>query len=135
MSGQKVFSNRQSLGICIGATTISIVKTILDENNNILVGKVESVINDGDLKSALSKVMSNFESGLPTVITGREFRNRLDLTSISESLATEEALEFFINNGESFSAVASLGAETSLSGITSLPTKNLTIISEPKDSF
>lgn len=112
MSSPTRFYNHHSLGICIGATTISIVELISDETNRIHIEKVVSKVNDGNPKATLTKALKEFGINIPAVITGRKFRYRVNLTGISESEAIEIALKPFIQNGYSFSALGSLGAES-----------------------
>jgi predicted CoA-substrate-specific enzyme activase len=104
--------NRESLGICIGASTISIVRIKVSADNLIHVEFNHSVDSQGNPKATLNRLLSEFWSDcLPAVVTGRKFRKRVNLTAISESEATESALELYQNEDNRYTALASLGAE------------------------
>jgi hypothetical protein len=49
---------------------------------------------------------------LPTAVTGRKFKNHLNLTSISEPKAVEAALSYTRSDGMSVNAVISAGGES-----------------------
>lgn len=103
--------NSRSLGICVGATTITILQ-VSAVNNQVQIEKVVSLLNNGNPKGYLREALSRFDVNQPAVVTGRGFRHRIALNSISESEATESALELYVNAEVSYSAIASLGAET-----------------------
>ena len=110
---------KSSVGICIGASTISFVR--LDESSSGLlkIGDTLSVTHNGSPQDLFRESFIKFNPHmLPAVITGRKFRSIINLRSISEPEATELAFgyvkkRFASGNGNAaFSAVASLGAET-----------------------
>lgn len=99
------------IGVCLGASSISLVKVALNDNN-IEIIDVLNVSHNGNPKEALIDLLSRFNpEALPIVATGRKFRNLINFTNISEPRATELALEF-INTEKKYNAVASLGGET-----------------------
>ncbi|MGE5382317.1 MAG: acyl-CoA dehydratase activase [Omnitrophica WOR_2 bacterium] len=104
--------NQSSLGICLGASTISIVR-IEAIQDYLAVTQVVNLNSQGSTYKVLNEALSEIDEEIPAVVTGRKFRNRVKLTSISESEATETALELYktVNNSD-IAAVASLGAET-----------------------
>jgi predicted CoA-substrate-specific enzyme activase len=107
---QKII-NKESLGICIGASTIASVHVSVDDKGGLIIKSVSRKVSNGNTKLTLRETLALFKIPIAAVVTGRSFRNRLDLTSISESEATEAALELYIHNHNSFASLASLGAE------------------------
>ena len=111
---------KYSIGICIGASTISFVKLHRDKTGIVNIDKVLTMPHNGSPKTLFLDSFKTFNSEkYPSALTGRKFRNIISLTSISEPEATELAFNFLQNkyksNGHDFrnvSAIASLGAET-----------------------
>ncbi len=106
-------TNNKSLGICIGASTISSVLLEVDEAGILKISHTLRVKGDGSPKNALTKTLDHYLSisdDIPTVVTGRKFRNRIRMATISESEATEMALSLYPS--KEYTAIASLGAET-----------------------
>jgi activator of 2-hydroxyglutaryl-CoA dehydratase len=85
-------SDIKSLGICIGASTVSAVY-ISRHHNSISVISARTLPHNGNPKEILGKIFSNEVPGKIT-ITGKKFRQFLNLTSISEA----EAIELAMNN-------------------------------------
>ena len=103
----------QSIGACIGSSSVSLVKITKDEFGNINIDKSFSVSHNGDPKPIFESKLKEFASlDLPIVVTGRKFRKLVNLTNISEPEATEIAFEFTNKNKDKYSAIASLGGET-----------------------
>ena len=111
---------KNSVGIYIGASTISFVKASRDITGIVNIDKVLTVPHNGSPKSLFLDSFKDFNPDkLPSALTGRKFRNIINLSSISEPEATELAFGFLQNkynsNGHDLrnvSAIASLGAET-----------------------
>jgi predicted CoA-substrate-specific enzyme activase len=106
----------QSVGICLGASTFSLVEV---ENRD---GKVE-VINkivvehEGDPKGTFTRIIDAYDlKGKNITLTGRKFRDLTNLPSIIEPEATEMAFQhLFPGNGalaDKFDAVVSAGGES-----------------------
>ncbi|MDP4291186.1 MAG: BadF/BadG/BcrA/BcrD ATPase family protein, partial [Bacteroidota bacterium] len=105
--------NRQSVGICIGASTISLVKIEALADGSIQIVERQSFTSHGNPQNLLKEALPRFASSpLPAVVTGRKFRKRVALTSISEPEAIESAMEIYQDENHQFAALASLGAET-----------------------
>ncbi len=99
-------SNTKSLGICIGASTVSSV--VLSElNGNVVVENHFSIPHHGSPQKIIEEIFSN---GIPgrVAVTGRKFKNLLNATSISESEAIEHAISHL---GLSPDLVISAGGE------------------------
>lgn len=103
---------KESIGVCLGASTISIVR-VAQQNNEINILDHESLPHHGNPQQILSELLrNNNKSNLPVVVTGRKFRKTTVLTNISEPVATEIAFSHYALNHKEFSAIASLGGET-----------------------
>lgn len=101
------------VGVCIGASTVSIVK-ISGTGGGLKFDESVSIPHLGNPKQILSDTLSSSEyNSIPIVITGRKFRKIIKLPSISEPEATELAYHF-ITKTKDISAIATLGGETFL---------------------
>jgi predicted CoA-substrate-specific enzyme activase len=111
---------KYSVGICIGASTVSFVKLSKDNAGILKIDNVLTLPHNGSPKSLFLDSFKDFNpEKYSSVLTGRKFRNIIDLTSIPEPEATELAFGFmqikYNSNGHDLrnvSAIASLGAET-----------------------
>ncbi len=104
---------KEAIGICLGASTISIIHLSRDINGNIHIDGCKSELHNGNPKETFLHLIKSFDPiGKKVVVTGRKFRNLINLTSISEPEATEKAFEFMGYDKQDFSGIASLGGET-----------------------
>ena len=80
----------KSLGICIGASSVSAV-TLIKDKEGIKITSSENIPHNGNPKKLLERLLEN---GAPDkiAVTGRKFRKLCNLTSISEAEAVEYAL-------------------------------------------
>jgi len=85
-------SKEKSIGICIGASSISSV-TISRENKEDLITNHIVIPHKGNPKKILEDIL-NGETADKLTITGRKFRNFLNAANISEPEAVEYALSF-----------------------------------------
>ncbi len=83
---------KKSLGICIGASTVSAV-ILNKEFNSINIESKINITHNGNPKKVLSKIFSG-EIPNKIAVTGKKFRNYLNLTSIPEAESVELALDF-----------------------------------------
>ncbi len=104
----------RSLGICIGATTLSLVGLIADKDGNISTTNIFIKPHNGDPQESLLKTLAelNINNYSKIAVTGRKFRNFVNLSSISEPEAVEVALLHLNGDGKRFNAVVSTGGET-----------------------
>ena len=103
---------RQFIGVCLGASTVSFVK-INEKDNSITIDEVKTIAHNGNPKQVFVENLQKFATkNEPVIVTGRKFRNIVNLTTISEPEATELAFEFVNKDKEKFSAIASVGGET-----------------------
>ncbi len=111
-----------SLGICVGASTVSIthIQTngIKSEDNSgrsgpdIIYRSIHP--HEGNPQKTLISLLSTLDIDAfdSVAVTGRKFRNFLNLTSISEPEAVEYAYRFAGPPGVSCPAIVSAGGET-----------------------
>lgn len=98
-----------SAGICIGASTISLVK--MSKDAEVKVTSVEQISHEGNPKELLKKIFEDNDlSRYSVVVTGRKFKDLINAHIIAEPKSIENALRFLNFTGEKL-AVASLGAE------------------------
>ncbi len=104
----------KSLGICIGASTLSMVTLQKDRRGDV------SIV-DAFLKVHHGNPQQLFESTIETLplkeyakvaVTGRKFRHLVNLTSIPEPEAVEEAFLHINGKGPQVQAIVSAGSET-----------------------
>ncbi|HRR42441.1 MAG TPA: BadF/BadG/BcrA/BcrD ATPase family protein, partial [Syntrophales bacterium] len=106
----------KSIGICIGAATLSAVEVRRDENNRLTVNPVYVEPHQGNPREALRSVLAKLgpNGGYKVAVTGRKFRHAVNLSSISEPEAVESALSYLNGKGRHYDAVISAGGETFL---------------------
>ncbi len=105
-----------SLGICIGASTLSAVGIESSDNDSAIINSLQIKPHHGNPRLALKYLLQqiNYGSYQRIVVTGRKFRHLVNLTSISEVEAIEKALERVTGGQGRFNAVVSAGAESFL---------------------
>ncbi len=104
----------RSVGICLGASTFSLVEI---ENKNGKIEVVNKVIeaHDGDPKGTFTRIIDAYDlAGKHVTLTGRKFRDLTNLPSIIEPEATESAYQFLYPEQGTFDAVVSAGGESFL---------------------
>ncbi|NOY68952.1 MAG: activase [Deltaproteobacteria bacterium] len=113
-----------SLGICLGASTISVVQVeagnngdqrgSADKNNGTRVADFSVHYHGGDPKQTMMSVVENldFSTFDKIAVTGRKFHRFVNLSSISEPEAVEYAFKFVKPKEVVCPAVVSAGGET-----------------------
>ena len=100
-----------SIGVCLGASSVSFVRA--RQNGKILINGAWTFNHHGNPKQCFSDNLKEInKEGLPVIVTGRKFRNVVNLQTISEPEATEYAYEYLTDGEDDFAAIASLGGET-----------------------
>jgi predicted CoA-substrate-specific enzyme activase len=99
-----------ALGICLGATTITLVE--LAQKSPPIVRKTHRIVHEGNPRRALKRKLhelklTNYDY---VAVTGRKIKACINLPSITELEATEYAYEFVGQNHNN--AIISAGAET-----------------------
>lgn len=111
MMGNDLF-DKQIIGACLGASSISFVR-IKAKDNHINIVDVLKLAHNGDPRKTFQEKLAQFNpDSIPVVVTGRKFRKLVKYTSISEPEATEYAFTFLNNKSDNYTAIASLGGET-----------------------
>jgi predicted CoA-substrate-specific enzyme activase len=104
---------KEVIGVCLGASTVSFVKAVGNSDSQIHIEKVLSLAHNGNPKKVFIENLQSFNNEMhPVIVTGRKFRQMVNLTSISEPEAIEFALEFVNSEHQDYGAIASLGGET-----------------------
>jgi len=103
---------KRSIGICLGASTISAVE-LIKENDILKIKRTIRKPHEGDPKKFFIEVLNELNpENSKILITGRNLRAFVNLPSITEPEAVEYALDFTSKNGERYDAVVSAGGET-----------------------
>ncbi len=104
----------KSLGLCTGASTLSVVELSRDNNDKISLVNTFSKPHNGNPQEALLSILKNFdlEQYSRIAVTGRKFSRYINLSSITEPEAVETALSWLYGNGNHFNAIVSAGGET-----------------------
>lgn len=102
----------KSLGICLGASTIKIAE-VIKENSEIKIGKSFVRNHESNPGEALKELLDifNLNDYDYICVTGRKFKDLVNIPSITEPEATEYAIKHFYKDEVQFDAIASLGAE------------------------
>ena len=103
-------SDKKSLGICLGASTVSIV-LLKEQDGKPVIESVVSHNHEGDPMKFLKENIAKYE-GIPSAVTGRKFRNLINLPQITEAEAIEEGLSVSVSSDILIPAVVSAGSET-----------------------
>jgi predicted CoA-substrate-specific enzyme activase len=105
----------KSLGICAGASTISLVGLEqFHTGTKIIFSNFQA--HDGNPKKVLNKLLGQIENiqEFKIGVTGRKFRNLLAFSAISEPEAVELAAGFLLPADHPYRVVISTGGETTM---------------------
>jgi len=106
-------SATDSLGICLGASTIGMVRARRNGGATEVVW-ARTQPHEGNPRRVLREMLESVE-GLGTLYvtaTGRKFRHHLALSTISEPEAVERAVSQVLPSGHPYRVVISAGGET-----------------------
>jgi predicted CoA-substrate-specific enzyme activase len=123
---------QEIIGISLGSANISFVLAKLTLQNKIDYSLIGKYAHNGNPKLIFETKLKEINvSNLPVVVTGRKFRNLINLPNISEAEATEAAYSLLKQKYNEIETIASLGAESfivykidKLGFINSVETKN-----------
>ncbi|MCX5834794.1 MAG: acyl-CoA dehydratase activase, partial [Deltaproteobacteria bacterium] len=103
-----------ALGICVGASTLSLVGLGGDAEGRIHKKEILTEPHNGNPRKVLLELLERFDlRGYSRMaVTGRQFREGINLTAIPEPEAVERALIHLNGKGETYNAVVSAGGET-----------------------
>lgn len=106
----------KALGICVGASTISAAGLEWDASGAITLIEARAEAHHGNPRRILLEMLDGVGAARydRVSVTGRRFRQFLNLSSISEPEAVEQALAHLNGRGENLEAVVSAGGETFL---------------------
>jgi predicted CoA-substrate-specific enzyme activase len=106
----------KSLGICIGASTLSVVEAVMSGTGRITARPLIAKLHNGNPRAALLDVLADFplDARLKVAVTGRKLRQAVNFSTITEPDAVEAALYHLNGRGNSIDAVISAGGENFL---------------------
>jgi predicted CoA-substrate-specific enzyme activase len=104
----------RSLGLCVGASSVDAV-AIEAENGSIDILDTHTEIHEGNPKEAVKRYLADINIGQfeQIAMTGRKFKDFVELSTITEPEAVEIAARF-LRNGDEIDAIVSAGGETFL---------------------
>ncbi|MBW2558963.1 MAG: activase [Deltaproteobacteria bacterium] len=103
-----------SIGICMGASTLSIVSLLKSENGRISITGTSVTSHLGNPQKVLTEAVKklNLSGDSRIAVTGRKFSKSINLTSIPEPEAAENAFSHLNGNETRCNAIVSAGGET-----------------------
>ncbi len=103
-----------SIGICMGASTLSIVRLRKDKDGQISITDTNVTSHHGNPEKVLIEAIKKLNIGGDSriAVTGRKFSQSINLTSIPEPEATENAFSRLNGQGTHYNAIVSAGGET-----------------------
>ena len=104
----------KALGICVGASTISMAGLERKAGGEVATLDVRVEPHHGNPRRYLLEMLNGIDASRydRVSVTGRRFRQFLNLSSIPEPQAVEQALVHLNGRGENLEAVVSAGGET-----------------------
>ena len=107
----------RSLGICLGASTVSMLELSLDSNkmnSRPVIKEVYIKPHEGNPKRVLRERIESIDMNRydSIAVTGRRFRQFVNLSSLSEPEAVEYAFEYVNKERKRFNAIVSAGGES-----------------------
>ncbi len=105
----------ETLGMCLGASTLSMVR-LRKEGGDIETISTATITHEGNPRKALLEALEQIPDAreIPIAITGRKFRNFVNLTTLSEPEAVETAGAHVLHGEDGYRVVVSAGGETFL---------------------
>ncbi len=104
---------QQAVGICVGTATIKTVTVERSANGHIAVTNQFVKAHAGNPQHIFEEVMKSLPGapGLKVAVTGRKFRHSVNLSSIPEPKAIEQAFLHLSGGGNGVEAIVSAGSE------------------------
>jgi len=104
----------KSIGICMGASTLSIVSLRKDKDEKISITDTNVTPHHGNPQKVLIEAIKklNIDGDSRVAVTGRKFSQSINLTFIPEPEATENAFSRLNGQGAHYNAIVSAGGET-----------------------
>src|SRR3990172_12976287 len=106
----------KSLGICVGASTLSVVEAQKDHSGRIETKLVATSPHNGNPREAILKALADIylDTDTKIAVTGRRLRQSVELSDITEPEAVETALYHLNGRGNGIDAIVSAGGENFL---------------------
>ncbi len=106
----------RGLGICIGASTLSAVGIRKDDDSRITIESLKITPHNGNPRAAFFNALSDLapDKHAKIAVTGRKLRQAVNLSTIPEPEAVEQALRHLNGAGDHVNAIVSAGGETFL---------------------
>jgi len=104
----------RTLGLCIGASNISLVLLENDTEKQIKILATRTMPHEGNPRGAILNMVdrSLLRSVDRVAVTGRKLRKKLNVSSIPEPEAVEHAYRYLRNYGQEADVIVSAGGET-----------------------
>jgi predicted CoA-substrate-specific enzyme activase len=105
----------QALGLCLGASTVSMVRILKEDGHARVVG-YETITHEGNPRKVIRELLERIPDAqdIPLAVTGRKFAGFVRLSVISEPEAVEKAVEHVQGKDGDCRIVVSAGGETFL---------------------
>ena len=105
----------KSLGICLGASTITFVE-IENRTNKVNIKNIKLKAHEGDAKKTFLDILSDINPGSfdRITVTGRKIRENVTLTTITEPEAIEYSLDYLNLDNKEYNVLVSAGGETTI---------------------
>ncbi|MGC8603793.1 MAG: acyl-CoA dehydratase activase, partial [Desulfomonilaceae bacterium] len=103
----------EALGMCLGASTLSICR-VRRQENHISVVDWKTITHEGNPRKTLLEALESIPDikTIPLAVTGRKFINFIRLTTISEPEAIEKAVSLALPDTSKYRVLVSAGGET-----------------------
>jgi len=103
----------ESLGICLGASTISLAR-LRKNKEGVEIVQSHTRVHEGNPKQVLLEVLNNVNGieNLSIGATGRKFKDFLTLSTIAEPEAVELACSYILPEDHPYRVIVSAGGET-----------------------
>lgn len=104
----------KTLGLCIGASNISLVLVAREEGGRIEVLQARTIPHEGNPRQTIAKLVDSelLRSADGLAVTGRKLKNMLKAPSIAEPEAVEHAYRYLQSSCPDVDAIVSAGGET-----------------------
>jgi predicted CoA-substrate-specific enzyme activase len=105
-------SDVKNCSICLGASNLKVVE-LLKDNDSINIGQVVIENHECNPRKKFMEVIRKLDISKYdyVTITGRRFKDQINLHSITEPEATENAIRFINKDNKRYNALVSLGGE------------------------
>ncbi len=105
----------EALGICLGASTLSMVR-LRKNGDAVEVVSTATITHEGNPRKTLVETLETLPDAreIPIAVTGRKFLQFVTLTTISEPEAVERAVAHVLKDRDQYRVVVSAGGETFL---------------------